>query len=190
MHEREVARRRRTEREAVTGGGDRGGQQLGPGGGAVALVRPAEGREGARRGHRAVARVHREPAAVRRVDLAHAGAEALAGQPPAGHLDVPVDHHRAPSAGQMLTKAPPSGLTTPGSVTVATSMAAIAASTAEPPAWMRSMPAWAARGLVAATAARLFTRRLSATGAAGARRPLAAVRRGAVVTSSMPRSAS
>ena len=39
VHEREVARRGRAEREAVTGGGDRGRQQLGPGRGAVALVR-------------------------------------------------------------------------------------------------------------------------------------------------------
>ena len=91
------------------------------------------------------------------------------GSPRPGISTFPSTTTGDPSAGQMLTNAPPSGLTTPGSVTVATSMAAIAASTAEPPAWMRSIPAWAARGLVAATAARLFTRRLSATGAAGAR---------------------
>ena len=39
-----------------------------------------------------------------------------------------------PSAGSMVTNAPPARLTTPGSVTVATSVAARAASTALPPA--------------------------------------------------------
>ena len=92
VHQGQVAGGRRAEREAVARGGDRRGQQLGPGGGAVAFVGASEGGEGPRRGDRAVAGEHGEPAAVRRVDLAHAGAEPLPRQAPAGHLHVAVDH--------------------------------------------------------------------------------------------------
>jgi hypothetical protein len=60
----------------------------------------------------------------------------------------------------MLTKAPPRALTMPGSVPMAATIDAIAASTAFPPAWAAARPAWTATGPVAATATCLLTLRL------------------------------
>src|SRR5687768_3068310 len=86
----------------------------------------------------------------------------------------------------MLTKAPPKGETMPGSVVMAATIAATAASTALPPARAAATPASAEAGPVAATATRLSMRRFCTEGGAraprlesdGARGP-AAGRRGA-----------
>src|SRR4051794_5921113 len=59
----------------------------------------------------------------------------------------------SPSCGQVATKPPPRGDTTPGSVHIATSIAAMAASTAVPPASTRWRPARTAMALGAAMAA-------------------------------------
>src|SRR4051812_8095150 len=63
-----------------------------------------------------------------------------------------------PSAGAIVTKAPPAGEQIPGSHTIATRTAASAASTALPPVATACTPAAAASALLAATATDLVTR--------------------------------
>src|SRR6478609_2775382 len=76
-----------------------------------------------------------------------------AGSPRPGISTLASMTSGSPSCGQTATNPPPSGETTPGSVHIATSIAATAASTAVPPASTTSRPARTAREFGAATAA-------------------------------------
>ena len=133
--EGEVAGGGGAEREPGAGARDRGGEDVAPGKPPAALVGGAQAGEGAGGRDAAGAGEEGEATAVRRRDLAAGpGRSARAGG--RGRASRRCRRRRLGSAssGQTVTKAPPSGLTTPGSVDMATTIAATAASTAPPPA--------------------------------------------------------